>query len=89
MREVTASKEAYINLCHDNPIVRGGYGGCISLLDSLLSILGSTRRRFGRERAGRHIWELPDNYPVFTVVMIIYCYVKRIRRILVTPNFFV
>ena len=34
-----------------------------------------------------HIWELPGNYPVFTVVMVIYHYVERIRRILVTPIF--
>ena len=33
----------------------------------------------------RHRWELPDNYPVFTVVMVIYHYVERIWRILVTP----
>ena len=24
-----------------------------------------------------HRWELPDNYPVFTVVMVIYHYVKE------------
>ena len=34
-----------------------------------------------------HIWELPGNYPVFNVVMVIYHYVERIWRILVTPNF--
>ena len=34
-----------------------------------------------------HRWELPDNYPVFTVVMAIYHYVERIWRILVTPVF--
>ena len=33
----------------------------------------------------KHRWELPDNYPVFTVVMVIYQYVERIWRILVTP----
>ena len=32
--------------------------------------------------------ELPGNYPVFTVVMVIYHYVERIWRIIVTPNFF-
>ena len=26
----------------------------------------------------RHRWELPGNYPVFTVVMLIYHYVERI-----------
>ena len=31
-----------------------------------------------------HRWELPGNYPVFTVVMVIYHYVERIWRILVT-----
>ena len=34
-----------------------------------------------------HRWELPFNYPVFTVVMVIYHYVEIIWRILVTPNF--
>ena len=34
-----------------------------------------------------HIWELPGNYPVFPVVMVIYHYVERIWRILVTNNF--
>ena len=32
-----------------------------------------------------HRWELPGNYPVFTVVMVISHYVERIWRILVTP----
>ena len=36
-----------------------------------------------------HRWELPGNYPVFTVVMVIYHYVEIIWRILVTPNFFI
>ena len=31
-----------------------------------------------------HRWELPDNYPVFTVVMVIYHYVERIWIILLT-----
>ena len=35
----------------------------------------------------RHRWELPGNYPVFTVVMVIYHYVERIWIILVTPFF--
>ena len=34
-----------------------------------------------------HRWELPSNNPVFTVIMVIYHYVERIRRILVTPIF--
>ena len=37
--------------------------------------------------SGIHIWELPGNYPVFTVAMVMYHYVERIRRILVTPIF--
>ena len=32
-------------------------------------------------------WELPIDYPVFTVVMVIYHYVDRIWRIRVTLNF--
>ena len=36
---------------------------------------------------GWHRWELPGNYPVLTVVMVIYHYVERILRILVTPSF--
>ena len=35
----------------------------------------------------KHRWELPGNYPVFTVVMVIYHYIERIWRILVTPIF--
>ena len=34
-----------------------------------------------------HRWELPGNYPVFTVVMVIYHYVERIWKILVIPIF--
>ena len=34
-----------------------------------------------------HRWELLGNYPVFTVVMLIYHYVERTWRILVTPDF--
>ena len=40
-----------------------------------------------RGRGERHRWELPGNYPVFTVVMVIYHYVERIWRILVIPDF--
>ena len=36
-----------------------------------------------------HRWELPGNYPVFTVVMVIYHYVERIWRIIVTPIFYI
>ena len=36
-----------------------------------------------------HRWELPGNYPVFTVVMVIYHYIERIWRIIVTPQFLV
>ena len=36
---------------------------------------------------GNTIDELMDNYPVFTVVILIYHYDERIWRILVTPNF--
>ena len=35
-----------------------------------------------------HRWELPGNYPLLTVLMVIYHCVERIWRILVTPNFF-
>ena len=34
-----------------------------------------------------HRWELPGNYPVLTVVMVIYHYVERIWGIIVTPDF--
>ena len=33
-----------------------------------------------------HRWELPGNYPVLTMVMLIYYYVERIWIILVAPN---
>ena len=35
----------------------------------------------------RHRWELLGNYPVFTVVMVIYRYIEIISIILVTSNF--
>ena len=35
-----------------------------------------------------HRWELPGNYPVFTVVMVVYHYVEEIFIILVTPSFY-
>ena len=34
----------------------------------------------------RHRWELPGNYRFFIVVMVIYHYVERTWRILVTPD---
>ena len=34
-----------------------------------------------------HRWELPGNSPVFNVVMVIYHYVERIWRVLITPIF--
>ena len=34
-----------------------------------------------------HRWELPCNYPVFTMVMLMYHYVEIIWRIIVTPIF--
>ena len=37
--------------------------------------------------SSKHRWEFPRNYPVFTVVMVIYHYVERIWRILITPVF--
>ena len=35
----------------------------------------------------QHRWELPGNYPVFTMVMVIYSYVERIWIILLTHIF--
>ena len=35
----------------------------------------------------QHRWELPVSHPVFNVVMVIYHYVERIWRILITPNY--
>ena len=37
----------------------------------------------------QHRWELPGNYPVFTVVMVIYHYVERMWRIIVTLIFYI
>ena len=34
-----------------------------------------------------HIWELPGNYPVFTMVMVVYRYVERIGEFQLLPNF--
>ena len=41
------------------------------------------------DRGKMHRWELPGNYPVFTVVMVIYHYVERIWKILVSPHFLI
>ena len=50
--------------------------------------LGTHTYQGGRKDGDEgHIWELPGNYPFFTVVMVIYHYVERIWRILVTPIF--
>ena len=43
-----------------------------------------SRRR--KELPVLHIWELPGNYPVFTMVMEIYHYGERIWIIRVTHN---
>ena len=37
---------------------------------------------------GRHRCELPGNYPVFTVVMVIYTFVRRISIITLPSDFF-
>ena len=34
-----------------------------------------------------HRWELPSNYPIFTVVMAIYHFFERIWIIIINPNF--
>ena len=54
-----------------------------SLLSFIIVTTGKLMIDF--EGGGGHRWELPGNYPVFTVVMVIYHYVERIWRILVTP----
>ena len=62
--------------------IGGGYmGGINNLFVSL------PRQISVRGVGGVDIWELPSNYPVFTVVMVIYHYVERIWRIPVTPIF--
>ena len=38
-----------------------------------------------RPLSSQHRWELPGNYPAFTVVMVIYHYVERIWRIPIPP----
>ena len=56
------------------PLVREGTGG------SERSAIGAT------VLSPEHGWELSGDYPVFTVVMVIYHYVERIWRVLITPN---
>ena len=46
-----------------------------------------SRYEVNEESTCRHTWELPSNYPVFTVVMVIYYYVDRTWRFIVTPDF--
>ena len=36
-----------------------------------------------------HIWKLTGNSPVLNLLMMIYHYVERIWRIIVTPNFYI
>ena len=43
--------------------------------------------QFANMTAPQHRWELPGNYPVFTVVIVIYHYVERIWEFLLTPFF--
>ena len=50
-----------------------------------LSVVG--RGVYDNSHTVLHRWELPCNYPVFYVVMVIYHYIERIWRILVTPNY--
>ena len=82
---------------------RGVRGGDAQESDiSLLTIVGTDMshllRHVDAKRAeamevlfalfyNRHRRELLGNYPDFIVVMVIYHYVERIWRILVTPNF--
>ena len=49
-------------------------------------LLPSVETFYSSPSYGRHRWELPVNYPIFTVGMVTYHYVERIWRILVTPN---
>ena len=59
-----------------------------SVRQPTVKIFGSSPIRLEYQTSVRqHRWELPGNYPVFTVVMVIYHYVERIWRILVTPIF--
>ena len=60
---------------------------CIVCAKEMVVTLGNIfcRPAEGKGRGGEHRWELSRNYPVFTVVMVIYHYVERIWRILVTP----
>ena len=41
----------------------------------------------GKDGQEQHRWELPGNHPVLTMVMVIYYYIERIWRIIVTFNF--
>ena len=56
-------------------------GSCCS--NVMMNYLHTTAHTF----TSGHRWELPGNYPVFKVVMVIYHYVERIWRIIVTPVF--
>ena len=53
----------------------------------VLKIFRQLMAKNSRNPFQTHIWELPGNYPVFIMVMIIYHYVEKIWRIIVTPNF--
>ena len=53
----------------------------------LVRINVSWGSRFPGQDSSNHRWELLSNYPVFTVLMVIYHYVDKIWRILITPVF--
>ena len=41
----------------------------------------------GRQFTQGHRWILPGNYPIFAVLMLIYHYIEKIWRIIITPDF--
>ena len=75
----------------ENKMIKGIklYAKVVIRLENYFDMEASSLKIFLDQVENRvhHRWELPGNYPVFTVVMAIYHYVERIWRILVTPNF--
>ena len=59
-------------------------GGDISCRLNSGVLIGKSENYLSRPTL--HRLELPGNYPVFAVVMVIYHYVERIWKIIVTPN---
>ena len=73
-----------IEIVHDKRMLTNN--ACVHVTVKVCSLLSIIYQDCINLHGADHRWELPGNYPVFTVVMVIYHYAQRIWIILVTPN---